>query len=184
MITSTTLTTPCVRCRAPGSGMDPMVSIPCRQLATSYILLLKTKPSNCPISHCIWGKVTIYIHKIDIVRIPLQIQVEYENTKLLVYITTNISNNTGLKTILHDLQYRLNKCIRLTSSIKKIIGMIIEHFYKRSNYSSFILAFFGHSNKNKGNKIWWRCSVNSQYFSKDCRVNILAYYCTQMEEVQ
>ena len=32
----TTHTTPCLRCRALGSGVDPMVSIPCRQLASSH----------------------------------------------------------------------------------------------------------------------------------------------------
>ena len=55
-----TLTTPCVRCRAPGPGVDPMVSIPCRQSATSYTISSKSKTSHYPISLCIWGKAAIY----------------------------------------------------------------------------------------------------------------------------
>ena len=60
MTLPTILATPCVRCKAPGSDVDPMVSTPCRRLATSYTLLLTKKPSHCPILLCIRGKVAIY----------------------------------------------------------------------------------------------------------------------------
>ena len=56
LIPPSTLTTPCVRCRAPGSGVDPMVSIPCRQSATSHTLSSKMKSS-----HYIYIYIYIYI---------------------------------------------------------------------------------------------------------------------------